>query len=215
MNEEKLRSIFVVGCLCLGITLSGIGYYITSDNNIISDAVDEYIESESEPVWHTVFEYRPSLSPLGEADPGDDATGILSIFGLNYSETPGDVLQGNGTDWEANIGNNVSWYADSDGFSEDSNADEGFYFVVRVRVNKTHCWDSGDNQFVHTRVRVNITTSGDETIAGTSGTAVVSQNSTSDDYIWINYYWDDGDNGYRVTTDGSITISEIKLECKY
>ena len=210
-----LKSIIVVSCLICGAVVSGIALYGNTNELDIVDTLGGVKDARDTEGWHTVYSFKPGLMPLGEANPGDDATGILSVFGLNYSETPGTVLAGNGTDWEANVGNNVSWYADSDGFSEDSNADEGFYFVVRVRINKTHCYDEGDSQFVDTRVRVNITTSGDETIAGTSGTAVVSQNSSTDDYIWINFYWDDGDNGYRVTTDGSITVSEIKLECKY
>ena len=210
-----LRSIIVVSCLVIGAVVSGIALYGNTNDLDIVDTLSGVKDARDTEAWHTIYSIKPGLMPLGEANPGSDASGILSVFGLNYSETPGTVLAGNGTDWEANVGNNVSWYADSDGFSEDSNADEGFYFVVRVRINKTHCYDEGDSQFVHTRVRVNITTSGDETIAGTSGTAVVSQNSSTDDYIWINFYWDDGDNGYRVTTDGSITVSEIKLECKF
>jgi len=210
-----LKAMLMVSCLVVGAVVSGIVVFSNTGDIDFVDTLADVKNVEDTGEWKTIMNYRPGLMALGEADPGDDASGILSVFGLNYSEVPGTVLAGNGTDWEANVGNNVSWYTDSDGFSEDSNADEGFYFVVRVKVNKTHCWDSGDSQFVHTRVRVNITTEGDETIAGTSGTAVVSRNDTGDDFIWINFYWDDGDDGYRVTTDGSITISEIKLECKY
>jgi hypothetical protein len=210
-KKNMYKAIIIVG-LVIGASLSG--WMLLSNPIMIENVIDDFVESETdyETSWHTIKVF--DLTALGEANPGSDASGFLAIFGLNYTgETPGTVLQGNGTDWENAA--NVSWYADADGFSEDCPADVGWYFVVRVRWNKTHCYDEGDSQFVGTRTRVNITTSGDETIAGTSGTLVESHNDSGGDYLYANYYWDDSDNGYRVTTDGSITVSEIKLEAKY
>ena len=170
-------------------------------------------EPEHKEQWHTVKVF--DLTALAEADPGSGASGFLCIFGLNYTGcTPATDLAANHTAWSAALAN-VSWTADADAFSEDCAHSVGWYFVVRVKWNKTHCYDTGDSQFVGTRTRVNITVSGDETISGTSGTLVESYNDSGGDYLYANYYWDDGDNGYRVTPDGSITVSEIKLEAKY
>lgn len=206
------KAIVVVGIL-LGAV--GSGYLLINNSGVVDDvSLDLFVEpDDTVESWMTVQSF--SLDALGEADPGGDGeSGFLSIFLLNYTGSdPTTALLHNETDWSA--AGNVSAYADADAFSEDTIAGAGFYFVVRVRMNKTHCYDAGDAQFVHTRVRVNLTTSGDETIAGTSGTVIVSQNDSADDFIWLNYYWDDADDGYRVTTDGSITVSEIKIEAKY
>lgn len=200
--------------IVVGILFGAVGSGFLLMNNSVDETVDSLFISEDDgsEQWMTVQSF--SLDALGYADPGSGASGFLSIFLLNYTGSdPTTALLHNETDWSA--AGNVSAYADADAFSEDAAADAGFYFVVRVRMNKTHCYDNGDSQFVHTRVRVNLTTSGDETIGGTSGTAIVSYNDSGADYIYINYYWDDGDNGYRITTDGSITVSEIKIEAKY
>ena len=148
---------------------------------------------------------------LAENTPDSGESGFLSIFGLDYGQNPATVLQNNATDWSSSA--NVHWYADSDSFDEDCTSEDPFYFVVRARFNKTHCWD--DTQFIDSRCRCTLTVSGDETITTTTGTAVVSQNDTDDDFIWINFYWDDGSNGYRITDGGTITISLIKLEAEY
>ena len=146
-----------------------------------------------------------------ENTPGSGESGFLAIFGLDYAQNPATVLQNNATDWSSSA--NVNWYADEDSFNEDPISEDPFYFVVRLRCNKSMCWDT--DKFIDSRVRCKLTVSGDETISNVLGTAVVSQNSTDDDFIWINFYWDDGSDGYRVTDAGTITISAITPEAYY
>ena len=182
---------------------------------MVDDVINELLnpEPEYEMSWHTVAVIH--LDALGEATITAGESGWLCAFGLNYTDcTPATDLAANHTVWSAAL-DNCTWYADNDGFSEDCHSHSGFYFVVRVKWNKTHAWDYNVNKWAGTKTRVNLTCSGDETIAGTSGTLVESYNSTSSEYMWCNYYWDDGVDGYRVKSDGQITISEIKLEAKF
>ena len=220
MSEDKLRSIFVVGCLCLGITLSGIAYIYTSgDNNVVSDALDEYIESEGEPVWHTVFEYRPGLSPLGEATP-TGGSGVVAVFLLDNAEDAFVVLADNTTDWSSD--GTVLAYADSDGFSEDCPSEDSFNIVVRCRFTKAVCFDEGDNQFVANRTKCTITFSGDEagTVThygnytdGATGGGMPSENNSANASLWVNFWYEDAD--YHITDDGSLSIDSIVVSAKY
>jgi len=118
---------------------------------------------------------------------------------------------------------NVSGYVDADNHpSVDLASEDPFYFVVRCRFNST-VKDGAD--FVGSRCRVTLTVSGDETISAVAqtgdddgsdnnGGGQVSRNDTGDDFIWINFWWDDNSDGYRITDDGSLTWS-ITIEAKY
>lgn len=210
----KKTGIMLVGIIS-GLVILGSAYNILMHTQN-HDEVKGFLNIGPEPYeekWVTVAAF--DLRSLGEATPSGVESLFLATWGLNYTGcTPATDLAANHTSWSAAL-DNVSWYADADGFSEDCPSGEGWYFVVRVRWNRTHAYDDENNQWIGTNTRVNITTSGDETIAGTSGTLVESYNDSTQDFMWCNYYWDDSDNGYRVTADGSITISEIKLEAKY
>lgn len=166
------------------------------------------LEQDSEESWHVVWEGNLASA---EGDPGSGNSGFLSFFCLDYAEVPGTVLTGNATDWSAAA--NVSGYVDADDFNEDLKSDDPFYFVCRCRFTKDVCYDEGDAQFVDTRCRCTLTVSGDETISGVAGTRVVSMNGS--EALYINFYWDDEDDGYRITDDGTITVSSILIEAKY
>ena len=167
------------------------------------------LEQDSEESWHVVWEGNLASA---EASPAG-GNGFCSFFCLDYAEVPGTVLQGNATDWSAAA--NVSGYVDTNEFNEDLKSDDPFYFVCRCRFGKDTCYDEGDAQFVDTRCRCTLTVSGDEIIGGVAGTRVVSWNETDGQALYINFYWDDGDNGYRITDDGTITVSSILIEAKY
>ena len=184
--------------------------------DIEGDENEQYEES-----WNTVASWEPGLTPLGEvADPGGDGTGFASIFLLDYGEDP-STLGVNATDWSASAV--VHAYADSDDFSEDCPSEDPFYIVVRARFTKAVCYDEGDSQFVGNRTKCTITFSGDG--AGTithygnhtesaSGGGICSDNDSGGASLWVNYYFDDGD-GYKLTDDGSLTVSLIEISAKY
>jgi len=168
--------------------------------------------------WHVIAEID-SLDPLGENDPGASTSGWLATFCLDYAETPATCLASNSTDGDYDTWGNVSGYVDTDDTDTDLKSEDPFYFVVRCCFNDTV--QDGAN-FMGSRCRCTLTVSGDETISSlpmigdatnASGGGIVSANGTGS-MIWINFYWDDNNDGYRITDDGSLTWS-ILIEAKY
>lgn len=167
---------------------------------VVPDTVVEEIE------WKKLATVYPFA--LGEYDGGDDeASQWLSFFVLDYAETVDTVLANNATDWSGAA--TARGYADSDSFNEDLAANDGGYFVCRCRFNTSA---KNGSTWEHDRFRVNLTVSGDETISdvgvydnSSNGDAVVSNQEAN--WIFINFYWDDESDGYRIVLDGTLTIS--------
>ena len=207
MNERKKK--FVKAGVALGIVFALVSVYFTVF----------WVEKEKEPTWHKVAVITPEMLETGEytGNPAG-ASGWLATFLLDYAENPTTVLANNNTDWST--ASTAMGYVDADNQEKNIKSEDPFYFVVRCRFNDTV--KSGGN-FIGSRCRCTLTVSGDETISGvtqygdqtgSSGGGVVSQNSSSDDFIWINFYWDDNNDGYRITDDGSLDWS-ITIEAKY
>ena len=135
-----MKAIILVSLMLGGALFSG--YMLVSQDDTV-DELKEVITTEPdnngyEQGWVKIQEI--DLMALGENDPGSEGqSGFLSIFLLNYTGcTPANALSNNASDYSS--WDNVSGYADSDSFSEDVESDAGFYFVVRARFNKTHCY---------------------------------------------------------------------------
>jgi len=211
MENKKIIKASVLLGLTTAFIFAGIGYSGIMDKADLDDFLastnnnEGYVET-----WKILAEVNAYDFWLGENSP--TGGGWLSTFCLDYAETPGTCLASNATDGSYDGWGNVSGYVDADDATIDLKSNDPFYFVVRARFNATQCKDGG--VFKDTKCMINLTTSGDETIAGTAGTNVVSFNSTTADYIFINAYWDDAVDGYRITDDGSITWS-IVISAKY
>lgn len=230
MEEKKksgkwnmLSSLVVCGFLVGG--LCG-GYLLLNEpvmNKSISDVVEDVI-TPNDGEWHdimTVTMKDGKLVPLGEATP-DGGSGFISIFLLDYAEDASVVLADNSTDWSAAA--TVRGYADADSFSEDTASEDPFFIVVRARFTKAVCYDEDDSQFVGNRTKCTITFSGDEsgTIThygnltdGDTGGGWCSENESDGESLWVNFWYDDNDDGYRVTDDGSLVIESIVISAKY
>ena len=162
-----------------------------------------------EGTWHILWKISSaSAAEFGGYEAGN--TSWLSTFVLDYAETPGTCLLSNATAGNYDTWTNVSGYQNADNADAmDMPSEDPGYFVVRGVFNKTHAYD--DTKFMDNRCSIRLTVSGDETISDVEGTRIVSYNSSGGDYIYINFYWDDASDGYRITDDGSlawnITIS--------
>jgi len=214
----------VISGLLIGLVIGG--FILFNAPSIVDEPiVAEPLENKNEHMesWHTVSVWNPDLTPLGEvADPGGDGTGFASIFLLNYTDyTPG-ILGDNTTTWNNHAG--VYAYADTDSFSNDTPSEAGFYIVVRARFTKAVCYDGSDSQFVGNRTKCTITFSGDESdtithygnhTEGTTGGGICSDNDSGHASLWVNFYFEDNDDGYRLTDDGTLTVSLIEISAKY
>ena len=211
MENKKIIKATVILGLTTAFLFAGISY-----SGIMNEAdLDDFLASKNNnkgyvETWKVLGEVNAYDFWLGENSP--TGGGWLSTFCLDYAETPGTCLASNATDGSYDGWTNVSGYVDTDDTDTDLKSDDPFYFVVRCRFNASQCKDGA--VYKDTRTMVNLTVAGDETIAGTAGTRVVSYNSSGADYIFINYYWDDAVDGYRITDDGSLTWS-IVISAKY
>lgn len=153
-----------------------------------------------------------SISNVGEATPDSGASGWLATFCLDYAETPGTCLASNASGGGYDSWGNVSGYIDADNTNLDLKSEDPFYFVVRCRFNQTNAASGG--VFDSSRVRCYMTVSGDETISNVAGTIVESYNQSDADYMYVNFYWDDASDGYRITDDGSLAWN-LTIQAKF
>jgi len=215
-----LKAYLMVGVLLVGAVVSG--FMMMNNPSVLDGKLDEVlsepdVEAES---WHTIAVWTP-LTPLGEATPSG-GSGFISIFLLDAAQDAFVVLQDNTTDWSASA--NVHAYADADAFSEDCPSEDPFHIVVRCRFTKDVCYDGSDSQFVANRTKCTITFSGDEsgTIThygnltdGATGGGMPSNNSSTHPSLWVNFWFEDAVDGYRITDDGSLSIDSIVIAAKY
>ena len=181
---------------------------------IANTVTNQTVTQKEEPVWQVI----QKLSSLGaEADPGADESGWLATWCYDYAETPSDdnATDGNYDTWTGNVS---GYQSTDDADAMDLASEDPFYFVVRARFSEVHCSDAGT--LMSNRCRIALTVSGDETISDVylyghdtdlagGGGAFVCSNDTA--WLYINFYWDDNSDGYRITDDGTlawnITIS--------
>jgi len=213
MEKNNKKKIGIGAGMSLGL-IAVVMVVANMATNVIDPA--EIIEKETE--WQTIYVWTPT----GENIPAAEAGGFMSCFLLDFGQVPETVLQNNATDWDTAGGGTVHGYADTDGWNEDAVSDDPFYVVVRARFTETQAKSGGT--WDGSRCRVTITASGDETIsqtvcgndtAETYGGGIESENNSDYNHLYINFYFDDNDDGYVIAYDGSLTIDSIVIEAKY
>ena len=160
--------------------------------------------------WHVLWEGSLADIARAEADPGSGASGILEVYIYPHDVDPGTTYAENtsATLETASLG-----YADADDTNIDIPHSTAFDIVVRVRGNKTHCWNGTD--FIDSYLRVNIT-SADLSISALSAmTGVISENNSGKNYLWMNFYINGGGSGYSIIRDATAEITAIKFEAYY
>lgn len=196
---RKAGVLFVIG-IALIMVFATLKIPVERIENTIDDAIND------EPKIEWVHVQTVNSWELGEFNPGSE--GWLSAFHLDYGQVPETVLANNATDWGAS--GDARGYVDTDNAETDLKSEDPSYFVFRCKFDDD-AKDAGS--WNYSRFRVNLTISGDETISDvgeydnstTDGDAVVSAAGTN--RIFINFWWDDGVDGYRITDDGSLVWS--------
>lgn len=221
MNKKKDRDIkagVMVGTIGIAVILLSAYAMV-----IYMDEKDMEKEKDDDGLtWEVVESISSDMLLTGEysGNPAG-ASGWLATFQLNRSETPQTCLASNASGGGYDSWGNVSGYVDADNAETDLASESGNYFVVRCRFNAS-VKDGAD--FIGSRCRVTLTVSGDETISAVAqtgdddgtdnnGGGVCSYNNTAGEFIYINFYWDDNVDGYRITDDGSLDWS-ILIEQK-
>jgi hypothetical protein len=202
-----LSTALIVGCIV------GMLYFTNT-----SMVLNEKNEVET---WHVEAVIR-SVDIVGEAAYISGTTQWMSFFLLDYAKTPGTDLDNNATDWNASADTmgyvDEDWEAAGDTGWQEITSEDPFYFVCRVKYNDDAI-DAGSWDW--DRYRVKLTVTGDETITNvyadrndTANTGMEVSATDGTDEIWINFWWDDGSDGYQITDDGTLDWT-IVVESKY
>lgn len=106
-------------------------------------------------------------------------------------------------------------YFDTDGWTGSIDSNTPFDIIVRVRGNASDMKNA--TMFKDSRCRVTLNVTGDWWVGSDIseyGTCVVTQNSSSDDFIWMNFYWNNGGSGYSIDDDGTLNFDAPWIEMK-
>jgi len=207
MKKEKAIKISIGAAVPVAVV--GIILIMANMGNIVTDDIVVEIVEEKEITWQVV----------GENDPGAGTGGFMSIFWLDYAETPETVLANNATDWSTS--GDVHSYEDSDGTTTDTVSEDPSYIVVRACFTQAQVMGGG--AWNASRTRCTLTCSGDETIsqtvvgnnsAETYGGGIESDNNSAYAKLYMNFYFDDNSDGYRILDDGSVTWSVV-IDAKF
>jgi hypothetical protein len=152
--------------------------------------------------------------PAGES-------GWIGIVLYKNDATPGVTYAGNYSTLSAS-GDCLASF-DTDGWSTTTfETETSFDIIVCCRFNKTHLWDA--DHFDDSRARVYLNVSG---ATGASDwavgsdftdslmTRVVSVNDSGNNYIWINFYLNNGGSGYQLADDGELIFDDPQIQARF
>ena len=150
-------------------------------------------------------------------NPGDEQTGWIETFLLDYDQDPVTYLANNATDFQNDTAN-TQGYIDNDG-GPDINpvtieSERYFYPCVVLRFNRDHCYDVDQWVLDRTSCRLTFSSAVDapddmvngEYIDDVEGYKIEMSNVSTDRYLYVGFWWDDGANGYALQ-DGASGVS--------
>jgi len=172
--------------------------------------------------WQIIWE--GTIVMAAEADLGSTASGVLGIYFINYTGSPGADYSRNNTGDEFETWCTLNMpgktpFANADNFRLEVDHSTSFNILVRARLNKTHTWNGTAFIANDTRCEINVNSSnwavGSDITNATDGIVVESYNNTGAEHIWINYYWEAAGAGYQVAKNGVVTIARIYLSANF
>ena len=197
MKKEKSKvrkagvMLGMVGLVACIMVLANTG------NVVVNDGYDVEIVERTGPF---------TLVPMGTADPGVGASGVLNVF-VNATNTSAAPYTSNLTGaYETGDVNNSH-------IGSDVPYSTGVDVVVQVRWNKTHAYDSAWNLSL-VRAYAN------STVLGVTAIQMVeAQITDSADYLYVSYFLRDNDGGagtgFVLTEDQNVTSFSVNFESLY
>jgi len=209
MKEKKRRINIKAGSIITALISSIIVGLL-----VLSMSITEDVIIEKEEVIRTWTFIADSLGDEAGLDNATYESGILSIYFPLHDATPDTTYLENDSDvLEAMCIDNGTGYVNTDDFRLEMPHSTAFDIVVRVRANKTVCWNG--SAFIDAYARVNITSPGFSIPTLTNMTPVISRNDTGQEYIWINFYINNAGSGYTITRGNETQIPTIIYEGYY
>lgn len=193
---KKVKDFGKAGVLvsCLGVGFIAAMLVLTSPSEVLVE--DVYQRS-----WKAV--------PMGDADPGAGASGVLIVY----------VVARSAFTYTSNISINASVF----GSEETNNSHAGnnipydtyFDVVVKVRWNKTHAYSTSNSTWMLPWVRGNTTCALLSISADTAMDEYNISGTTNGKYIWVHYVIDNGGTGYSISRGDNITSHSFTFDAYY
>lgn len=188
----------------IAVFVASLLFTQTTTQPIVEDIVIEAQEKERQ--WRPV--------PLGDADPGAGASGVLVVYIYPYQADPGTAYASNltaGNAYEYNDGLNASC-------GSNVPYETAFDIVVKVRANTTHAYCSSNSTWVLEWVRANLTCS-DLSITATTMEEQNISGTEANDMIFVHYYLQDADGGagtgFTIGHGQSVNVTHFRFEAYY
>ena len=197
-----------VSLLAIGLV---VGMLIITNS---SPVPEEFVEQIEQREWQTI-----NLPMLGENDPGGIASGVMGVYIYAHSGKPGVAAGGGAGDTAGTFTHNLSVdetgnascfaYCDANNTHAGSQVPygSGFDIVVKVRWNKTHAYEDTNDTWMIRYTSATITCA--ELDAGLADNATMFKvnitGCTGDEFIWVNYYVNNTNEGYNLTRGQNIS----------
>ena len=179
------------------------------------------IEQTPERQWHVVWKGTLADLVMAESTPGSGVAGILEVFFVNHTATPDAAYATNSSGLIENWCHAAHLnYISSNSFDVEIAAYVNFDIVVRVRGNKSICGNSTGPYgiFRDDWLRVNITAGSPLDLTNQSTVGVVTNNVSTNPFIWMNFYVNDampGAGTFTLDFDQGADITIISFDAYY
>ena len=186
---SAMMTLIVIGAVC------GIMLLSTSD-------LTQVIQTVGQRGWNQIATAEEGGGTVGAAEGG-----VLQVYIYPHSADPG-------TDYAANL-SNASAYAWANTLNEamTGNVPYGttFDIVYKIRVNVSEAYNTTGSNWETSWVRCNITCADLSIGADTAMTGLEIADNV--DFMWMNYYENNGGAGYTITHGQQVNITSFKLQC--
>jgi len=160
----------------------------------------------------------PSFSPIPErgwssvaatGNPGVGSSGMVNLYIYPHDATPSVT-------YSTNL-STATAYAHRDTWNGSMTGsvpfDKAFDIVIKARFNTTHAYNSSGTTWMLDWVRANLTCA-DLGISTLTGMTAV-QTATSNEYMWVQFYINNGGTGYTMSHGETYNVTYASLEAYY
>lgn len=188
---SAMVTLVIIGAVCAMMLLA------TTD-------VQQVVTTLGQRGWNTIASAQEGGGLVGAA-----AGGVLQVYIWKHTGTPAAVYNANLSNASADC---YAW-ANNLNVAMTGNVPYGtdFDIVYKIRVNVSEAYNTTGSVWMESWVRSNITCADLSIAADSPMTGIQIVNNT--DFMWMNYYENNGGAGYTITHGQSVNITSYKLQC--
>jgi len=183
-------------CIVIG-AVSALMLLSTSD-------IPQIISSYGARGWNTIASAQEGGGTVGAA-----AGGVLQVYIWKHTGTPAAVYNAN----LSNVSADCYAWANNLNAAMTGNVPYGtaFDIVYKIRVNVSEAYNTTGSRWMTAWVRSNITCANLAIGADTAMVGIQIINNTN--FMWMNFYINNGGAGYTITHGQSVNITSYKMQC--